>query len=133
MSSAQIVENNGGHGLNASTSSDVDAVPLQLPQQPARAVGLSRGRAACRKPVLREFYTEKDGPVTEERRMRTDNNPIGRLIEQFENLMFMANGYHHSTIGYMSDLEQRQPRRLRGVLPTATTWARTWSWPSSAT
>ena len=37
--------------------------------------------------------------------MRTDNNPIGRMIEQFQNLMFMANGYHHSTIGYMSDLE----------------------------
>ena len=56
-------------------------------------------------PVFREFYTEKDGPVTEERRMRTDNNPIGRMIEQFENLMFMANGYHHSTIGYMSDIQ----------------------------
>ena len=55
-------------------------------------------------PVLREFYTEKDGPVTEERRMRTDNNPIGRLIEIFQNQMFMANGYHHSTIGYMSDI-----------------------------
>ncbi len=36
--------------------------------------------------------------------MRTDNNPIGRLIELFQNQMFMANGYHHSTIGYMSDL-----------------------------
>ena len=61
--------------------------------------------ARMAKPVLREFYTEKDGPVTEERRMRTDNNPIGRMIEQFQNLMFMANGYHHSTIGYMSDIE----------------------------
>jgi predicted Zn-dependent peptidase len=37
--------------------------------------------------------------------MRTDNNPIGRMIEQFQNLMFIANGYHHSTIGYLSDLE----------------------------
>lgn len=37
--------------------------------------------------------------------MRTDNNPIGRLIEIFQNQMFMANGYHHSTIGYMSDIQ----------------------------
>jgi len=37
--------------------------------------------------------------------MRTDNSPIGKLMEQFQNLAFMANGYHHSTIGYMSDLQ----------------------------
>jgi len=54
--------------------------------------------------VLREFYTEKDGPVTEERRMRTENNPIGMLMEQFQLLSFSAHPYHHSTIGYMSDL-----------------------------
>jgi predicted Zn-dependent peptidase len=56
--------------------------------------------------VLREFYTEKDGPVTEERRMRVDNSPMGKLfMEQFQNLAFEANGYHHSTIGYMADLQ----------------------------
>ena len=49
--------------------------------------------------------------------MRTDNNPIGRLIEQFQNLMFMANGYHHSTIGYMSDLNNISRAGLRGLLP----------------
>ena len=37
--------------------------------------------------------------------MRTDNSPIGMMIEQFQNLAFMAHPYHHSTIGWMSDIE----------------------------
>jgi len=34
-------------------------------------------------PVFREFYKERD-VVVEERRMRTDSSPIGRLIEQLQ-------------------------------------------------
>ena len=100
----QIVENNGGQGLNASTSSDVTLYLYNFPSNRLELWAYLEG-ARMANPVFREFYTEKDGPVTEERRMRTDNNPIGRMIEQFQNLMFMANGYHHSTIGYLSDLE----------------------------
>ncbi len=99
----KIVENNGGNGLNAYTSSDVTVYHYNLPSNRLEMWAYLEGSRMA-DPVLREFYTEKDGPVTEERRMRTDNNPIGRMIEQFQNLMFMANGYHHSTIGYMSDL-----------------------------
>lgn len=99
----KIVENNGGNGLNAYTNSDVTVYHYNLPSNRLELWAYLEGSRMAG-PVLREFYTEKDGPVTEERRMRTDNNPIGRMIEQFQNLMFMANGYHHSTIGYMSDL-----------------------------
>ncbi|MCP4573016.1 MAG: insulinase family protein [bacterium] len=100
----KIIENNGGVGLNASTSSDVTRYHYSFPSNRLELWAYLEGSRMA-DPVLREFYTEKDGPVTEERRMRTDNNPIGRMIEQFQNLMFMANGYHHSTIGYMSDIE----------------------------
>ncbi len=100
----QIVENNGGKGLNAYTNSDVTVYLYNFPSNRLELWAYLEGSRMAH-PVLREFYTEKDGPVTEERRMRTDNNPIGRMIEQFQNLMFMANGYHHSTIGYMSDLQ----------------------------
>ncbi len=99
----QIIENNGGQGLNAYTSSDVTVYLYNFPSNRLELWAYLEGSRMAN-PVLREFYTEKDGPVTEERRMRTDNNPIGRMIEQFQNLMFMANGYHHSTIGYMSDI-----------------------------
>jgi len=55
-------------------------------------------------PVMREFYKERS-VVMEERRMRTDSNPVGRLLEQFLGTAFMANPYHRPTVGYMSDLE----------------------------
>ncbi len=100
----KIVENNGGQGMNAYTNTDVTVYHYNMPSNRLELWAyIEGGRMAA--PVLREFYTEKDGPVTEERRMRTDNNPIGRMIEQFQNLMFMANGYHHGVIGYMSDIQ----------------------------
>ena len=54
-------------------------------------------------PVMREFYKERD-VVIEERRMRTDSHPIGRLIEQFTTAAFSAHPYHRPAIGWMSDL-----------------------------
>ena len=55
-------------------------------------------------PVMREFYKERN-VVMEERRMRTDSRPTGRLVEQFLGTAFMANPYHRPTIGYASDLQ----------------------------
>ncbi len=55
-------------------------------------------------PVMREFYKERN-VVMEERRMRTDSNPTGRLIEQFLGTAFAANPYHRPTVGYASDLQ----------------------------
>ncbi len=100
----QIIEENGGQGLNAYTSSDVTVYLYNFPSNRLELWAYLEGNRMA-DPVFREFYTEKDGPVTEERRMRTDNSPMGRLIEIFQNQMFMANGYHHSTIGYMSDIQ----------------------------
>jgi predicted Zn-dependent peptidase len=36
--------------------------------------------------------------------MRTDSNPIGRLLEQFTEAAFVAHPYHRPTVGWMSDL-----------------------------
>jgi predicted Zn-dependent peptidase len=54
-------------------------------------------------PVMREFYKERN-VVIEERRMRTDSNPIGRLLEQFVTAAFQAHPYHRPNVGWMSDL-----------------------------
>ena len=109
-------------------------VLLQLPEQPPGAVGLSRGRAHVR-PVLREFYTEKDGPVTEERRMRDGQQPHRQAVSWSSSRTWpsMANGYHHSTIGYMSDLNNITRAGLPGLSTTSTTSARTSPWPWWAT
>ena len=100
----QIIEENGGNGLNASTSSDVTRYYYNFPSNRLELWAYLEG-SRMSDPVFREFYTEKDGPVTEERRGGVDNQPIGRLMEVFQNQMFMASGYHHSIIGYMSDIQ----------------------------
>src|ERR1700675_640813 len=54
-------------------------------------------------PVMRQFYKERN-VVIEERRMRTDSNPFGRLVEQFITAAFQAHPYHRPGVGWMADL-----------------------------
>ena len=99
----KVIEAHGGVGLNAFTSYDETAYMYSMPvNQFELWAALESDRMAT--PVMREFYKER-GVVMEERRMRTDSNPTGRLLEQFLGTAFMANPYHRPTIGYMSDLE----------------------------
>jgi predicted Zn-dependent peptidase len=53
---------------------------------------------------MREFYKERD-VVMEERRMRTDSSPTGRLVEQFLSVAYDGSPYHRPGIGYTSDLK----------------------------
>jgi predicted Zn-dependent peptidase len=55
--------------------------------------------------VPREFYKERD-VVIEERRMRTDSNPEGRLFEQFLATAYVAHNYGRSGIGWPSEVSQ---------------------------
>ncbi len=52
---------------------------------------------------MRQFYDERN-VVMEERRMRTDSSPTGRLLEQFNTAAFQASQYQRPTVGWMSDL-----------------------------
>jgi predicted Zn-dependent peptidase len=64
-----------------------------------------------RNPVLREFYSERD-VVTEERRMRYDNRPIGRYFERLQALFYIAHPYRLPTIGWMSDIRAYDREKL---------------------
>jgi len=100
---AKIVEEHGGSGLNAFTDYDETAYLYSLPSNQIELwAALESDRMTH--PVMREFYNERD-VVMEERRLRTDSSPTGRLLEQFLGTAFMANPYHRPTIGYRSDLE----------------------------
>jgi predicted Zn-dependent peptidase len=98
----EILESNGGRGVNAFTNWDETAYHYSLP---ANRVALWAYLESERflHPVLREFYKERD-VVIEERRMRTDSQPIGRLVEQFLGGSFTTYPYHRPTVGYFSDL-----------------------------
>jgi predicted Zn-dependent peptidase len=55
--------------------------------------------------VPREFYKERD-VVQEERRMRVDSNPIGRMVEQFLATAYVAHPYGRPNVGWESELSQ---------------------------
>jgi predicted Zn-dependent peptidase len=99
---SKIVEQNGGEDVNASTNYDSTDYEYSLPANRLELWAYLESERFLH-PVLREFYKERD-VVIEERRMRTDSNPIGRLLEQFNAAAFEAHPYHRPTVGWMSDL-----------------------------
>jgi predicted Zn-dependent peptidase len=98
----KIVEENGGEGLNAFTSYDETGYHYSLPENRLELWAYLESERFLH-PVMREFYKERN-VVIEERRLRTDSNPIGRLLEQFTAEAFEAHPYHRPTVGWMTDL-----------------------------
>ena len=98
----RILESNGAEGINAFTSEDETAYHYSLPENRLELWAYLESERFIH-PVMREFYKERN-VVIEERRMRTDSNPIGRLLERFVTAAFQAHPYHRPTIGWMSDL-----------------------------
>lgn len=98
-----IYESAGGHGMNASTGADFTTYYVSLPSNRLK-LWMAMESERLREPVLREFYAERD-VVMEERRMRTDTNPVGKLYEQLIINAFQSSPYSHPVVGWMSDLQ----------------------------
>jgi predicted Zn-dependent peptidase len=98
----EIIDREGGVGLNAGTSSDSTVYFYSLPANKLELWAHLESERFI-DPVFREFYKERD-VVMEERRLRTESQPIGRLLEQFNGTAFSAHPYKQPVVGYMSDL-----------------------------
>ena len=98
----KIVESEGGEGMNAFTNLDETAYHYSFPINRLELWAYLESERFLH-PVMRQFYKERN-VVIEERRMRTDSNPIGRLLEQFTEEAFAAHPYHRPTIGWFADL-----------------------------
>jgi predicted Zn-dependent peptidase len=99
-----VAERAGAHGLNASTGLDETMYFWSMPENRLELwAWLESGRLSDTVP--REFYKERD-VVVEERRMRTDSNPIGRLVEQFLATAYVAHNYGRSGVGWPSEVSQ---------------------------
>jgi len=97
-----VAERNGAEGLNAFTALDETVYFWSMPENRLELwAWLESSRLADTVP--REFYKERD-VVVEERRMRTDSNPIGRLVEQFLATAYVAHNYGRSSIGWPSEV-----------------------------
>jgi predicted Zn-dependent peptidase len=99
----KLIEEAGGRGLNASTAPDRTDYFYSLPSN-AIELWFYLESERFLNPVMREFYKERN-VVMEERRMRTESNPIGKLIEEFLAVAYKSHPYGEPTVGHMSDLE----------------------------
>ncbi len=100
----EIAEDNGATGLNAETSLDDTQYYWSMPSNRLELWAyLESDRIA--NPIPREFYKERS-VVMEERRMRVDSNPIGKMVEQFLAAAYVAHPYHRPGVGWESELSQ---------------------------
>jgi predicted Zn-dependent peptidase len=100
----ELAERNGEEGLNAETGLDETIFYWSMPENRLELwAWMESSRLAD--VVPREFYKERD-VVNEERRMRTDSNPEGRLFEQFVATAYVAHNYGRSGIGWPSEVSQ---------------------------
>ena len=100
----EIAEENGATGINASTGLDSTEYFWSMPANRLQLWAyMESGRIGH--PVPREFYKERD-VVMEERRMRIDSNPIGRMVEQFLATAYVAHPYGRPGVGWESELSQ---------------------------
>lgn len=98
----ETYQNNGGTHLNAWTGDDMTAYIVTLPMNKLELFCWIEADR-MQNPILREFYSERD-VVTEERRMRYENRPMGKYWERLNAHFYIAHPYRIPTIGWMSDI-----------------------------
>ncbi len=104
----RIVEQAGGVGLNATTSTEATRYFYSFPSNKLE-LWMSLESERFLDPVIRrEFYKEKD-VILEERRLRVENSPIGMMIEKFVDTAFTTHPYRRPVIGYDEDIRNLTP------------------------
>ncbi|NDJ25598.1 insulinase family protein [Nostoc sp. B(2019)] len=98
----RIVEQSGGVGLNANTSTEATRYFYSFPANKLE-LWMSLESERFLEPVFREFYKEKD-VILEERRMRVENSPIGQMVEKFIDTAYKVHPYRRPVIGYDEDI-----------------------------
>jgi len=100
---SKIVDRAGAAGVNAFTNTDETAYFYSMPVNRLELWAYLDSERFLH-PVFREFYKERD-VVFEERRMRTESTPTGRLFEQALTTAFQAHPYKQPVVGWPSDLQ----------------------------
>lgn len=98
----KIFIKSGGINLNASTSKDQTTYYIEMPSSSFEKWAELES-ARLKDPVFREFYQEQK-VVLEERYMRSENDPFGKLYENLLLNSFSKHPYRHPVIGYEDDI-----------------------------
>jgi predicted Zn-dependent peptidase len=107
----QIVEQAGGVGLNAATTTEATIYFYSFPANKLE-LWMSLESERFLQPVFREFYKEQQ-VILEERRLRTDNSPLGQTIEAFIDKAFTVHPYRRPVIGYNRDISNLDRRDIQ--------------------
>lgn len=107
----KIVEQAGGVGLNATTSSEATRYFYSFPANKLE-LWMSLESERFLEPVFREFYKERD-VILEERRMRVENSPVGFMVEKFMDTAFKVHPYRRPVIGYDEDIRNLSPANVK--------------------
>ncbi len=99
-----IAEENGAVGINASTAEDSTQYFWSMPSNRLELWAYLESQRIGH-PVEREFYKERN-VVQEERRMRVDSDPVGRMIEQFVATAYVSHPYRRPGVGWESEISQ---------------------------
>ena len=111
-SHTSIIASYGGRS-NAYTQEDATVFWETLPSQYLPlALWMEADRMATLR-VDRDAFEKEREVVKEERRLRVDNQPYGRLNEILFNHAFTTHPYRHATIGSMKDLEAASLQDVR--------------------
>ena len=99
----------GASGLNATTSKELTNYFVNFPINAFEFWAWMESERLFR-PVMRQFYKERD-VVMEERRMRYDDDPEGSLYEQLLSTSYLQHPYRNPVIGYPDDISAVTAKR----------------------
>lgn len=105
----RIYQRNGGGDLNATTSNDFTNYFVSLPSNKIHLWAYLESER-LKNLVLREFFKERD-VVIEERRMRYENDPDGKLYEAFMREAFTVSPYGINVIGWPEEIGHLTPTK----------------------
>jgi len=103
-------ETRGAVGLNATTDKEMTKYFVSLPRS-AFEFWCWLESERILNPVFRQFYQERD-VVLEERRMRYEDDPQGKLYENLLSKAYTEHPYRHPVIGYQRDIEGLTARMI---------------------
>ena len=118
---ARLLKEVGGH-VNAFTTEDVTALPRHGAAVVRSASRCSSRPSACASSSCSPTTIDSEREVVkEEKRLRIDNDPIGKAIEKFRALAFVKHPYQLDADRHHRGSREGHARRLPELLRHATT------------
>ncbi len=114
---ARLIESRGGR-INAYTSNDVTVYFADITAENLPLVIALEAERVKNLDISDKTLASEREVVLEERRMRTEDSPIGRAIETLFATAFMAHPYRWPVIGWRSDVEQVTVQACREFFDT---------------